>query len=75
MPGNNFATVVAGDNVQFTMTQVTRGSIDMARKGRLCLPDAAADQSQGAGAFRSSSFTSRFRSGSSAVSAVVKPRP
>ena len=33
LPGNNFATVVAGDNVQFTMSQVTRGSLDMARKG------------------------------------------
>ena len=31
--GNNFATVVAGDNVQFTISQVTRGTIDMARKG------------------------------------------
>jgi hypothetical protein len=31
--GNNVATVVPGDNVQFTVTQVTRGSLDYARKG------------------------------------------
>ena len=49
LPGNNFATVVAGDNVEFTMTQVTRGAIDMVRKGRLRVPDAAANQSQGTG--------------------------
>ena len=33
LPGNNFATVVAGDNIQFTMSQVTRGSSNVARKG------------------------------------------
>jgi len=33
LPGNNFATVVAGENVQFTVSQVTRGSMDHARKG------------------------------------------
>jgi hypothetical protein len=33
LPGNNFATVVAGANVEFTMTQVTRGSMDMVKKG------------------------------------------
>jgi hypothetical protein len=33
LPGNNIATVVAGDNVQFTVSQVTRGSMDFARKG------------------------------------------
>ena len=33
LPGNNFATVVSGKNVPFTMSQVTRGSIAMARKG------------------------------------------
>src|SRR5262249_36259316 len=31
--GNNLATVVAGENVQFTVSQVTRGSLDYARKG------------------------------------------
>jgi hypothetical protein len=31
--GNNVATVVPGDNVQFTVSQVTRGSLDFARKG------------------------------------------
>jgi hypothetical protein len=31
--GNNVATVAAGDNVQFTVSQVTRGSLDYARKG------------------------------------------
>jgi hypothetical protein len=31
--GNNFATVVPVDNVQFTVSQVTRGSLDHARKG------------------------------------------
>jgi len=33
IPGNNFATVVAGENVQFTMSQVTRGNMDVVRKG------------------------------------------
>jgi hypothetical protein len=33
LPGNNFATVVAGANVQFSMSQVTRGTLEMARKG------------------------------------------
>ncbi len=33
LPGNNFATVVAGANGQYTMSQVTRGSLDIARKG------------------------------------------
>ena len=33
LPGNNFATVVGGLNGQFTMSQVTRGSLAMARKG------------------------------------------
>jgi hypothetical protein len=33
VPGNNFATVVAGENVQFSVSQVTRGSITYARKG------------------------------------------
>jgi hypothetical protein len=33
LPGNNFATVVAGNNVDFTMTQVTRGVVEMAQKG------------------------------------------
>ena len=50
IPGNNFATVVAGDNVQFTVSQVTRGSLELRPQGRLRLPDAAADQSQGTGA-------------------------
>lgn len=31
--GNNFATVVPADNLQFTVSQVTRGSFDYARKG------------------------------------------
>jgi hypothetical protein len=31
--GNNMATVVPGENVQFTVSQVTRGSLDLARKG------------------------------------------
>jgi hypothetical protein len=33
VPGNNFATVIAGQNVQFTVSQVTRGSMNYARKG------------------------------------------
>jgi hypothetical protein len=33
LPGNNFATVVAGAHVEFTMTQVTRGTQDMVKKG------------------------------------------
>ncbi len=33
VPGNNFATIVAGENIQFTVSQVTRGSITYARKG------------------------------------------
>jgi hypothetical protein len=31
--GNNFATIVPGENIQFTVSQVTRGSLDYARKG------------------------------------------
>jgi len=31
--GNNFATVVPGVHVQFTVSQVTRGSITYVRKG------------------------------------------
>jgi hypothetical protein len=31
--GNNFATVVGGADVQFTVSQVTRGSISHVRKG------------------------------------------
>jgi hypothetical protein len=31
--GNNFATVVPGNNVQFTVSQVTRGAMSHARKG------------------------------------------
>jgi hypothetical protein len=33
VPGNNFATVVAGENVEFSVSQVTRGSITYAKKG------------------------------------------
>jgi hypothetical protein len=33
LPGNNMAAVVGGENVGFTITQVTRGSITYARKG------------------------------------------
>jgi hypothetical protein len=33
VPGNNFATVVGGQNVQFTVSQVTRGTMNHARKG------------------------------------------
>jgi hypothetical protein len=33
LPGNNFATVVPGGNVQFSMSQVTRGTSNVARKG------------------------------------------
>jgi hypothetical protein len=33
LPGNNAATVVAGENVEFTVSQVTRGSMDYVRKG------------------------------------------
>jgi hypothetical protein len=33
VPGNNLATVVAGQNVTFTVSQVTRGSMNHARKG------------------------------------------
>jgi hypothetical protein len=33
VPGNNFATVIPGNNVQFTVTQVTRGAMNNARKG------------------------------------------
>jgi hypothetical protein len=33
VPGNNLATVIAGQNVTFTVSQVTRGSINHARKG------------------------------------------
>ncbi|MGO9465064.1 MAG: hypothetical protein ACLQVF_13035 [Isosphaeraceae bacterium] len=33
IPGNNVATVVPAANVQLTVTQVTRGSINAARKG------------------------------------------
>jgi hypothetical protein len=35
VPGNNVATIVAGENETFTLTQVTRGSINYARKGDL----------------------------------------
>jgi hypothetical protein len=33
LPGNNFATVVPAANLNLTVTQVTRGSINAARKG------------------------------------------
>jgi hypothetical protein len=33
VPGNNFATIVPAGNIQLTVTQVTRGSINAARKG------------------------------------------
>jgi hypothetical protein len=33
LPGGNFAEVVAGDAVQFTVSQVTRGSMNYVRKG------------------------------------------
>jgi hypothetical protein len=33
VPGNNVATIVAGENETFTITQVTRGSITYVRKG------------------------------------------
>jgi hypothetical protein len=33
VPGNNFATIVPAANAQLTVTQVTRGSINAARKG------------------------------------------
>jgi hypothetical protein len=33
VPGNNMATVIAGENEVFTITQVTRGSITYVRKG------------------------------------------
>jgi hypothetical protein len=33
VPGNNFATVIAGNNVTFTVSQVTRGAMNYARKG------------------------------------------
>ena len=33
LPGNNFAEIVAGDAVQFTVSQVTRGSMNYVRKG------------------------------------------
>jgi hypothetical protein len=33
VPGNNFATVIPGNNVTFTVSQVTRGSMNYARKG------------------------------------------
>jgi hypothetical protein len=33
VPGNNVATIVAGENEVFTVTQVTRGSINYVRKG------------------------------------------
>jgi hypothetical protein len=33
LPGNNFGTVVSDTNAPFSMTQVTRGSLAMARKG------------------------------------------
>jgi hypothetical protein len=33
LPGGNFAEVIPGDAVQFTVSQVTRGSINYVRKG------------------------------------------
>jgi hypothetical protein len=33
LPGNNFATVVSDTNAPFSMSQVTRGTLAMARKG------------------------------------------
>jgi hypothetical protein len=33
LPGNNAGTVIAGENVEFTVSQVTRGSMDYVRKG------------------------------------------
>ncbi len=33
VPGNNFTTVIPGGNVQFTVSQVTKGSMNYARKG------------------------------------------
>jgi hypothetical protein len=33
VPGNNIATVIGGQNVQFTVSQVTRGTMNHARKG------------------------------------------
>jgi hypothetical protein len=33
VPGNNIATVIGGQNVAFTVSQVTRGSMNHARKG------------------------------------------
>jgi hypothetical protein len=33
VPGNNFATVIGGNNIQFTVSQVTRGTMNHARKG------------------------------------------
>ena len=33
IPGNNIATVVGGNNVAFTVSQVTRGAMNYARKG------------------------------------------
>ena len=65
LPGNNFATVVAGENLQFTMSQVTRGSIDIRPQGRLCLPDAAGNSIPRDWSSRSSCCTSRSRSANS----------
>jgi len=33
IPGNNVATIVPAANVQLTVTQVTRGTLNAARKG------------------------------------------
>ncbi len=33
VPGNNFATIIPGANVQFTVSQVTKGNMNFARKG------------------------------------------
>ena len=33
VPGNNFTTVIPGNNVQFTVSQVTKGTMNYARKG------------------------------------------
>ncbi len=33
VPGNNFATIIGGNNVQFTVSQVTRGNMNHPRKG------------------------------------------
>ena len=64
IPGNNFATVVAGDNVKFTVSQVTRGR--STTPAREITPSCCRGRSTRKGSCsRSSCFTSRFRSGSS----------